>query len=89
MFDPRYVEKALAKRNEDAKDSSTRFVSDLESGKLDASAPNFNQGLFDLAPELPTKKEEPVQGGEDTALPDQEGGELGLDFDVIGKKFNR
>lgn len=74
MFDPRYVEKALVKRNEESKDSALQFASDLEAGKLDASMPNFNQGLFDLAPEAISKKENPAAvEGEDASMPDQEG----------------
>jgi hypothetical protein len=54
LYDPRFFEKALAKRNEEAADSATRFREDLTSGALDPKAPGFNQGAFDRAPKPPT-----------------------------------
>eukprot|EP00955_Chlamydomonas_euryale_P094092 364830-Chlamydomonas_euryale.AAC.5 len=53
MFDPRAFERMLKKRNADAAESAATFASQLSGGSLDPSAPGFNQGSFDLAPQLP------------------------------------
>ena len=57
MFDPRMFEKALAKRNEEAKASLEQFQADLTAGKLDPLEPNFNQGGLDLAPKALESKQ--------------------------------
>lgn len=49
-YDPRYFEKALAKRAEEAKESAQQLAADVESGKLDPSHADFNQGALELAP---------------------------------------
>jgi hypothetical protein len=54
------LEKSLAKRNEEARESAAQFAADLEAGRLDPEQPGFNQGLFELAPlpEQPIKEKE-------------------------------
>lgn len=56
MFDPRSFEKALAKRNEEAAESATRFAEDLSSGGVDAKSAGFNQGMYELAPKPPAQQ---------------------------------
>lgn len=57
LYDPRSFEKALAKRNEEATASRTQFLSDLDTGVLQLTAPGFNQGAGDLAPKTSTAGE--------------------------------
>lgn len=64
MFDPRAFEKALAKRNEEAAESFTRFSEDLASGALDPKAQAFNQGAYELAPKPPSAEQGEGDKGE-------------------------
>lgn len=72
-FDPRAWEKVLLKRNEEAAESAKQFASDLEAGKMDASAEGFNQGMFEQAPPLP----QPAQPKQGQAAAGGEAGEAG------------
>ncbi len=46
----RSFEKALAKRNEEAAESRSKFFDDLNAGALEPTAAGFNQGAGSLAP---------------------------------------
>lgn len=48
-YDPRALEKALERRNEEAREAADRFFGELAEGKFDPSAAGFNQGSFDAA----------------------------------------
>ena len=47
-YDPRSLEKGIADRNEEAKQSATSFDLERETGKYDPNCESFNQGALDL-----------------------------------------
>jgi hypothetical protein len=78
-YDPREFEKVLAERAKEAAASREALLKEVEEGKLDPSAPDFNQGALNLAPgaagEAAAAAAEPEQangGAEDAAMTEAE-----------------
>jgi hypothetical protein len=49
----------LAKKTEEAKDTATQLIEEINSGKVDPKLELFNQGMFELAPKEAPKEAHP------------------------------